>query len=36
MEPLRVPLVKLARGQWGLMDESGAELSGMGRAGRNR
>jgi len=27
MEPLRVPLVKLARGQWGLMDESGRKQS---------
>jgi len=36
MEPLRVPLVRVPGGRWGLMDESGAELSGMGRGGENR
>jgi len=36
MEPLRVPLVRVPGGRWGLMDETGLEMSGMGRAGRNR
>ena len=30
MEPLRVSLVKLARGRWAVLDESRAELSDMG------